>query len=88
MFGKNYFLVVLDDGLRANKRPIAGVIQQKALTRPIEELALAHVSYVQPFEQKHHVAEVLLHHTRAASLHHDLIVQRLGIEPETDSWKE
>lgn len=35
-------MVVLDDGLGENKSPIAGVIQQKTLTRPIEELILAH----------------------------------------------
>lgn len=58
------------------------------LTRPVQELALAHVSDIQPLEQQNQVAEVLFHHPRAAGLCHALLIKSLGVQTETKTWRD
>ena len=55
-------------------------------TRSVQELALPHVSDVQPFEEQDESAEVLLHDSGTVLLLHALIVQRLGVQTYTQPW--
>lgn len=52
-------------------------------TRPIQELALSHVSDVQSLEQQHQVAEVFLHHPWTVDLPHPFFIQSLWIQTDT-----
>lgn len=55
-------------------------------TRPVQELALAHVGDVQSLQLQYQVAEVGFGHVRAAGLRHAPLVQGLGVQPKTQAW--
>lgn len=55
------------------------------VTWSVQELALPHVSNIQPLQQQHQVAEVLLHHTWTVSLRHPLFIQGLGVQTQAQA---
>lgn len=56
-------------------------------TWSVEKLALSHVCNIKPLEQQNQVAKVLLHYSGTTGIDHLVLIHRLRIEAETQTWR-